>query len=518
MLGLTRRPAPPVGIALLALLPGVSTCVFPTDESEVASVVLTAPASSLVRGNSLIARARALRPLPGGGSRSIEAVSFKWSSDDPGVATVTPQPDGSAVVSGVNVGRVSIRATAEDFDKAEPGELLLRVTNTVEIDSVVPDTVRYGEQVDLYGIGLGRVTRVTLGDAALIADSASFAGDSAGEAHQRFWVPFPARTGQVLAVASEGFSAPAAERTVVLPVNAYRTPDGSAATINLDGPPILPGGVLFHNPALAITPEVGEDVFYFNRTDTTKGMTIVVATSSPAVTNIQPIIAPPGDPTGIPLRFEGWTVGVARQFCRGSDLISSPDLELGSDSARVIRSLQVLPGRTVSLRISGESPGRYEVTVLDGYVGTDPRITPDRFEENDYCTAADINAENASTQLDITAGVNEVLTIDQPYDVDWYRFDVPLSDQGLQLVTIRTAALPFAAADSSNLGLGLISDFDLFDDNWTAESHEPGSSERISLELEEGIHYLAVFDEAGVPTRYSLCIQLGNDCVPPAAP
>jgi len=38
------------------------------------------------------------------------------------------------------------------------------VSKTVEIDRVVPDTDALREQVTLYGVGLGRISRVTLGE------------------------------------------------------------------------------------------------------------------------------------------------------------------------------------------------------------------------------------------------------------------------------------------------------------------------------------------------------------------
>ena len=86
------------------------------------------------------------------------------------------------------------------------------------------------------------------------------------------------------------------------------------------------------------------------------------------------------------------------------------------------------------------------------------------------------------------------------------------------LVTVRTGAQPFGAADSSDLGVALVSLASLFEDAWTAETHVPGSNERLQVELAAGDYYLAVADEAGVATRYGLCIAVGNDCTLPAAP
>ena len=53
---------------------------------------------------------------------------------------------------------------------------------------------------------------------------------------------------------------------------------------------------------------------------------------------------------------------------------------------------------------------------------------------------------------------------------------------------------------------------------WLAQSRALGSSERASAELFPGDYYLVVSDEAGVPTRYALCLAIGNDCTLPAPP
>jgi NADH dehydrogenase len=72
--------------------------------------------------------------------------------------------DRSAAVFGLNTGTADVVAVPLDYQSAEAGVQPLRVANSVEIDSVVPGTVRYGQQLTLYGTGLGRVSRVLLGE------------------------------------------------------------------------------------------------------------------------------------------------------------------------------------------------------------------------------------------------------------------------------------------------------------------------------------------------------------------
>jgi hypothetical protein len=176
----------------------------------------------------------------------------------------------------------------------------------------------------------------------------------------------------------------------------------------------------------------------------------------------------------------------------------------------------------LDLSVSGVSPGRYSLTVHDGYIGSDPRIQPDRFEENDYCLAADANFQDPARRIDLGTAFADTLTIDEPYEVDWFRFTVPPAEDEGQLLSIRTAARPFGAADSSDVGLVLfrVDSLETFLDTLTsvdAESHAAGSDEELVADVTPGDYYLIVMDEAGVPTRYSLCMAIGNTCALPAS-
>ena len=103
---------------------------------------------------------------------------------------------------------------------------------------------------------------------------------------------------------------------------------------------------------------------------------------------------------------------------------------------------------------------------------TDPRIGPDRFEENDYCLAADLNAADLTRRIDPHAPFVETLTIDNPYEVDWYRFTVPAA----QLLTVRVRPEPFGGSDSSNIDLVLLELDEAQELQVVAEASSPGSS------------------------------------------
>jgi hypothetical protein len=515
-------------LATWGFLGALAACAFPTDDSDTVWVRIDAVSTTVIRGETLILRARAAVQDSSGTVLQPGEASFDWSSSDESIATVTGNPDGSAVVRGINSGRVTIRAVARDYRNAHSGEQSIRVSNTVAIDMVTPDTVHYGEQVTISGVGLGRVDQMILGETALIPDTASFSGDPLGEGTERFWVPYPARTAHVVAIANEGFSAPADSETVVVRTNALSSPQGSLTVLNLDGPAVSADGTLFYNPALALTPEaehvfpipgnppfrILQDDFHLVRSDTTRPVTIVISTSDPVVGGFQTAFSLPGDFGPDPFSYFGWRLQVESQLCKRGFLISAPDLVLGSRTATIIRSFQYTFQSGIDVRVAGTAPGRYSLRIIDGFVPADPRIAPDRFEENDFCDAADVNAVDPAKKVDPVAGFSETLTMDQPFDLDWFRFTVPPDPEGNRLFTIRTASLPLGAADSSNIGLGLesLDSLDFAVGTWTAEAHAPGSSERLTLDLPPGDYYLLVADEVGAPTPYALCVGVGNDC------
>lgn len=517
----TRQPRSFAGAVSLGGILGVALlrCAVPTDDSGDVVVTIDAPTGVLVRGQTLLLTARAWRQSSASERSELRGLSFLWTTEDSGTALVTAQEqDGTALVTGVSSGQARIRAYARSFQGAQPGVLDLRVANTIEIDSVAPDTVSYGDQVTLYGVGFGRIDRVTLGETALLLDPHSVEGDPGGGGRLRAWVPYPATSGRVLAVAGEGFSAPAPDSTVVRADDRYEGAGPSAPRIDLNGSPVAGPDTLLYAPGLSLTGQDTVDGFRLERADTSRPLSVIVSTSAPAVTFFEPVVYPnlaelpaaiPNEPFVGPL----WMLGVSSQYCEHS-LIPLVKPYGRTAEVKLVRAFKTFPGPTVLLGIYGQPPGGYSVTVVDGYVTGDPRIQPDRFEENDYCKAADARADEPATHIEIDTPFADTLTLDNAYELDWIRFTVPKPYGGA--VTMRTAARPFGAADTSDIGLYVAyPDIGLL----IAQSHVPGSDERLTIEVQSGQllrdFYVGVAEEAGIATRYALCIAEGSTCTLP---
>jgi hypothetical protein len=502
--------AHPLRVTLLSAVVGLCACVMPSDQGDEVVVAIDAPTTLLVRGRTVMLTAHAWRRGTAGELTELPGVAFDWRTLRPDLATVDPRSDGTALVTPVNEGRVGIRASASEFADAAPDTVELRVANPFTIDSVRPATVRYGEQVTLFGVGLGDLASASLGPGDLIPDPATFAGQAQGEGRLGFWVPYPAASDRLGAVSRRGSTTVAPDTTTVLPLDLYHELNAPPPEVDLDGPAVRGPDTLFHNPALAIVPGEGPDAFHFHRSQAGGSLTFVVASTGPVVTLFNPVLTaernvPASFPTDDPIST--WAVGFSGQYCRNRFIDIGRPVSVAAP-VTLVRAVRNVP-QDLLLVVYGDPSGRYAVTVRDGYVTADPSIVPDRLEENDDCTGADANA--AAPDRSVVLAFADTLTIDNPYETDWLRFDVPgdPEEPGDSLVTIRTAARPFGATDSSNVGLMLLRADQL---DIVAQSRTPGSSEAITARLIPGPYYLLVVDDGGVATRYSVCLGYGSSC------
>ncbi len=523
-----HRTTPHRLLTVCAAALAASTCAFPTDNSPKVLVLIDAPHTFVLRGEEMSVHARAIR-IVGTDTMDVPNVDFAWASGSGSVATVTPDCCGYATITGVNSGLADIVASAVNFNQATAGDLSLRVANPLEIDSVRPRIIRYGGLITVYGIGVDSIFLASIGAADLIPYPFSAVRDSAtGVARISYWVPPPATTDNLFYLGAGVFGF-ADSITGVLPFDVFEPNDTNPSKVDLDagGPwPQLPF-ILFHNPALAFeqTPRGVEavDWFDFTTTDSTSDYTFFITYPSAGDTS--------GTRTFLldSLGFSGVVPGgyfgrdsadfAGSDFLRCKGFEFSP-LEAARDSSIV--ALRGLPSHSMHVVTFFQQPLRYGLTVIKGYVNSDPRVKPDRFEENDFCHYAD---GSHPSNLGAVAAFSDSLTIDNPFDVDWLRVTIP----ALSTIRIRTNARPFPAETDT-------SDIDLY--VMTVPNSGTGtgltivgadtaalSSNDVSVTAPaspaQSAYYIAVVDFAGVPTRYSLCFQraaIPGACTPIPAP
>ena len=499
-----NRPIPLLTIAVA--LAGV-TCSFPTDKSDKVFVTLEAPSGVVLRGHEMSVLARAYRVV-GTDTQAIGNVDFAFYTTSSTLARVEPSGGGYATVTGVNSGTVEILARAVAFERAPQANLFLRISNPLEVDSVRPKVARHGQVITVYGVGVDSLFIASLAGVNLIEYPFSRVRDASGRGRISYWVPPPARSDSLFYLGAGVFGFDTATTTVVYK-DIYEPNDTVPTVLDLNGPGPWPGTIyapiLFTNPALAFEPvdrAVGQGVdwFQFNVADTTRALTFFInypsfgdtaATRTFLIDSLYHNV----DFFG---RDSADFIGSTFQRCRG--FYFAPPQKARESTTVALRSL---PSQHLHVVTFFKRAQRYGLTVLQGYFTADPRIHPDAYEENDMCHFAD----RPGKRITLAAGVafTDTMTIDNPFDPDWYVVDVPPPAGVDNSFRIKLAPRPFATADSSDIDVYVIryGDFALMASGVTKGS----SYEDVSVSLAAGRYYVSVVDYAGVATRYSMCMS-----------
>jgi hypothetical protein len=502
-------------VLVLAIGAGLLACSDTTAAVDQSFVTIASASPVVLRGDQLELTAKLWTRTSPSDSVEVRNAELVWSSDNPTLATLTAKDNNSTIATGVNSGIVQIRAVATGFQGATPAAFPLRVANPLEIDSMRPSVVRYGEKVTMYGVGVSTLFLAAMQGATLVPDTFSTAVGTGGVSQMSFWVPPPATSGHAV-VLSPTQIVVASDSTTVLPRDLYEPNDTTPSIIDLSvGPfPTLPA-VAFYNPALAFENRLRADslgVDWYRFTGVTPGSNLTFIFMAPTLKSAHLTFLASAIGSKDSVATPGWTIGSGLYACKNHSWKVD---ERPADS--LIIALKNVPAGPMDLASLFVVSGRYGMAVVNGYLTTDPSIGPDRYEENDNCEFADSNFAHPATRVDLgVQAFSDSLTIDNPHDIDWIRFRVP--GPGAKVVTFRTA--PPAVLDPSSRN----GDVDLYvlgipvagsPLDTLGSSKGAGSNESLTLILNPGDYYMVVTDFAGSPTRYSLCAALGASCTPP---
>jgi hypothetical protein len=492
-----RRSSTPLMILFTSLT--VGTCVFPTERDDAVHVSID-PLPILIRGTDTVATARAWQILSAGDSQQLANVSFVWSSDDPATATV----DAAGHIVGIKSGTTMIRARAANFDRRSlAGADTLRVSAPLEIDSIRPEMVRYGETVTVYGVGVDSIFQASLAGAILFPYPFSNGRDSTGYAHLSFWVPPPARTDSLFFIGNGVFGF-THDSVQVLRRDIYEPNETAPWVVNLDTSRPFPGTILdpllFLNPALAFEAlprdvKQGVDWYRFTQT-TTRDLTVILTAGEAAGTFATFLTDSLGFRASDSTYFIGrnsWTFGPSSHACHG--LLFAPP-EAVADST-VVAMKGVPPGALDAIALYGQA-ARYGFTVIEGYVSERP---PDAHEDDNSCNAAD-------RRDTVPAPFRDTLTIENPHAIDWIRFHYTQGGLGSS-AQVRLHAFPSIQQDSvKDLDVYVIRVPQVGDPALQVMLADTaaGSDVNRTAPLATGDYYLAVVDFAGTTTTYEVCV------------
>ena len=501
-----RRSRGLVALTLLMTSAVVAMCVYPTEHDAAVHVSLT-PVHILFSGHDTVAAARAWQVRGAGDSVVIPNVAFTWSTSDAAVATVSS--DGRIV--GIKSGSAIITAAATNFDAGQRAAAdTVRVSAPIEVDSIRPKTVRYGEFLTVYGIGVDSIFVASLDSASLIPNPVEDTTYAQGTQRRRYWVPFPARTDSLLIIgiySGNGvFGFVHGDTTKVVERDIYEPDDTIPHHIDLDAAPpfaALPT-LLFFNPALAFerlkrSEKAGVDWYHFTQAQP-RDLTIVLTAPQIAgtfSTFLTDSLGWNGAAQSYFLGKDAWTFGPGSHACHG---LGFAPPEAAADSTIV--ALKNAPAGALDAIAIYSAAGRYGLGVIAGYQS---ELPADAHEDDNSCNAADLRDT-------VPAPFRDTLAIENPHDVDWIRFHYTNGGLGTT-AQFRMHAFPGTHPDS-------LKDLDLYVVKVPQPSDTAlqvlladttaGSDVNRTVNLATGDYYLVIVDFAGVATTYELCVGTTN--------
>jgi hypothetical protein len=493
------------GLAAVTLLVGtvtVGACAFPTERDSSVHVSIT-PIQILLRGNDTAATATAWRMNGPADSQPIPNIVFVWSSSNPSVATV----DNAGHIVGITSGTVVITAAAANFDReSRAATNTLRVSAPLEVDSVRPKVVRYGEVVSVYGVGVDSIFLAQLSNAQLILNPFGDSAFANGTARRRFWVPLPAHTDSLFFLGISGGQGVLGfvhgDTTRVVERDLYEPDDTVPQPIDLDAPPpfaALPP-LLVYNPALAFEllkrdDKLGADWYHFTR-GLTGDLTFVLTAPQIAGTFSTFLTDSLGwNGSTYITGKDSWTFGPSSHVCHGRDFPFELPEAVGDST---IVAFKNLPAGALDAVAIYTVPGRYGLSVWAGYLS---ELPADPHEDDNSCNAADLRDT-------LQSPFRDTLAIENPHDVDWIRFHYTQGGLGSS-AQVRLHAFPGVHPDS-------LKDLDVYVVK-VPQAGDPalqvmladtaaGSDVNRTAGLATGDYYLAVVDFAGTATYYEVCV------------
>ena len=383
------------------LVPAVTqSCVFPTERSAELKVVMD-PIPDLLRGDVSQLKAAVVDQ----DGTALPNADVLFESDNPLVITV--DPGGRLIASRPGTGRVL--ATAIGFADAAAAEQDVRVRDLLEVDSIRPREVRYGDTLLIFGIGLNprRLLQVTLGgiETAIKHFEPLDPPDSNRAGVLTVWVPAPLQPWVNARVLGIDGIAESADSTRVVPIDIFEPNDTVPWDFGTISAPIRNPGLAFE--PLASGEDTGADWYRFTIAAPSDLSILVRGGSQAGVFRTRFADLLSWDPVAqsFALGTGAWQVG-DRWACADlvrTSLLAPPD--------SVLFAFRSLPAGTYDLVNEYDEPGGYSLEITAGYRS---QLPPDDAEENDICEWA----------APLTLNTELALTIDNPGDLDWFSFSL----------------------------------------------------------------------------------------------
>lgn len=398
-------------LGLLTTLLVAGACTLPSDQSADLGLELPAPPSPFLVGDTL-----RLIPLVTGlpsGSSSATQVSFE--SSEPAVATVSEE----GLITGVGEGRATITARLVRFESASEASITLEVSRGIVIRSLIGDvsgaSVRFGETLTVRGLRLDpdSLANVSIGvqPARVVGYAPADPEDPSGEEELYIAVPIAPDGAELLLVHVDGGTA---ARALSIIQEDFMEVAGFPGQIDLSEGPFVASAM-----TISAQRDDRDDWIRFRLPagDWTARIALREGQNFSPNSDFNMDFRDPGPlsdltpdwvraPLGYGCRLRGrivfwsYVFGYAWGPAAPSEVVLP--LRLASPVTMDFRAALGFTERTVP----------YRVEVVPGYQSDLP---PDDAEGNDSCTRT----------APLTLGGVRSLTLDTPYDHDWFSFTIP---------------------------------------------------------------------------------------------
>ena len=493
------RPA----VAAAAIILVTPACFNPAEQSGELSIAF-ADLPDLFLKDSIQLDAR----LANADGNEIDNAQIDYTSSDLTVASI----DQFGMLLAVGSGSATITAGARLFENTDPAIQNLTVRGLLEIDSIRPLLARFGDVITLYGVGLSPESLIIVGiGEALAPDLKDFAtytpADSAFPNRLgalTVFVPPPANPFSEISIIGFNGVRFAEDTLRVFQLDVYEPNDTIPAPLGE-----LPLGFL--NPALSFEDrrrdkiDFSADWYTFTNTSNQARTLIVFGTGATQNFNVfvTPGVTWDGAQTTFLIDPGAWSVGSGGYFCGGLSmtLAGMAFQPFEEQFPAAVISLDNLGIGTYNLLTVFDAPGDpqpYEIAVFNQYVSIDG-TTKDPAEENDYCDVA----------KNLQGFLGASLTVDNPHDIDWFKFTVLPGGQNVQINASSTDSLVdvdlYLLDDQRPTDLPIIDFSTEFLTSSDAICARDVSGFCIGpLALAAGDYFLVVIDFAGQSGPYSL--------------
>lgn len=474
-----KGPAPWSRLWPAALLAALS-CFPPTDRGGQIFFVVTGLPDELLVGDSVRIGAVVVRS-----AREVPNALVVFGSSAAEVLAV--DPDGAVRALGVGSARITMAAVGYENAQTERD---VRVRGVVEIDSVAPHTVHFGDFLTIYGVAaqLDSV-RAFVGGVPAPVKRVERASAGARAGRLVVWVPVGAPSSAPVTIRIGTHTSDAADTVTVIQKDLYE-PNDWGAPYDLGS---LPEG--FFDPELALEVSKGvsaTDRYVFNNA-VSRSRTLTFAGDMVLTLNAGQV---PGPAVNRILTIDGRS-GLYESGCRSAGL----NFPVPTDTARV--ALVGMRSGTFTMSVSEPFEAVYETKpyALGIENGVTTALPPDVLEGNDYCDVA---------SPVVGGGAPLSLSIHDPLDVDWLRFTATAPRVRIRADFPGPDAPDFAlfqvdSQDSTWVGLLACTSGDCQNYGQFRVTSTPTSVELLASTFPVR-YFLAVYSYYGVPIPYTLSI------------